>query len=268
MEFLADTHIHLYPEHQPERLLDAAWSHLRPWAQTAAADIGVFMVEVNGCHYFEAWRDASVGLPRHYRIEPGSDPCALLLVEDRPDTKSERKLWCFAGRQIITAERLEILGLVMNGTVEDGLPAAEAIHRVHQLGGIPVLAWGLGKWLLGRSNRVRDLLGQFDADTLWIGDNAIRPRGWLASRPLRDPQRRILAGSDPLPLAGEEAMAGTYGTRFPGGIDPTAPSDSARSLLRSPPAQIKRIGHRNPPFAVAHRMWRYHHRQPGSASLP
>lgn len=258
MEFLADTHIHVYPEHQPDQLLDAAGRHLRQWAQTDNSDLGLFFVEASGYHYFDEWREKSSNCPRSVRIETSSDPCTLQINRMSPSFGAEESMWCFSGRQIVTAERLEILGLVMDKPVEDGLPAADVIRRVLDCGGIPVLAWGLGKWLFGRAHVVRDLLDQFDPDHLWIGDNALRPWGWMASHPLRSPTRRVLAGSDPLPMIGEECMAGTYGTRMVGEIDSNNPSESARQLLRSPPAAIQRIGRRNHPIATGRRMWRYH----------
>lgn len=256
MEFLADTHIHVYPAHQPERLLDAAGQNLRRWAKTDNPDVGLFWVETAGLNTFESWYAGSVRLSNPFRIEPSHDSCSLQIVND----VTHHIIWCFAGRQIVTAERLEILGLVMNGIIPDGLSAADTIRRVLDVGGIPVLPWGLGKWLLGRSPVVKSVLDEFNADQLWVGDNAMRPKGWFASAPLRDQNRRIIAGSDPLPMPGEESMAGSYGTRFTGQIDPHAPSESARTLLRCPPSDIERIGHRNHLLTTGRRMWHYRQR--------
>lgn len=255
MELWADTHVHIYPEHQPERLLDAVWRHLGH----PEREVGIFLVEVSSLHWFRHVREDPASLSPPYQVETTSDPCVLRMVKSPEGSANEQTLWCFSGRQIVTAERLEILGLVMEDDVPDGLPAAEAIRQVHNLGGIPVLAWGLGKWLFKRGAVVRNLLAQFDPDELWIGDNGIRPWGW-PSPILRDPHRRILAGGDPLPMAGEEDQAGTYGVRFPRTIDPLKPAESVRALLKSAPGEIQRMGRRNHPLMTIRRMWNYQRR--------
>src|SRR5690606_32895041 len=70
-----------------------------------------------------------------------------------------------------------------------------------------------------------------DAADVMLADNAGRPRLWS-----RVPQfaaaaasgMPILAGSDPLPLRGEELRVGTYGVR----VRSAAPADAAGDALR------------------------------------
>ena len=119
-----------------------------------------------------------------------------------------------AGRQIVTAERLEILALGSTAKWEDGLAASDIVELVTSSGAIPVLPWGFGKWLGRRRYAVESLIGKFGDGSLYLGDNSGRPRM------LPDPAEfgaakgssmRILPGSDPLPFSSESDRAGSFG---------------------------------------------------------
>jgi hypothetical protein len=60
---------------------------------------------------------------------------------------------------------------------------------------------------------IRKLLAEFPPDQLILIDTSLRCAGWPAPRlysRARRENRPVLAGSDPLPPAGEEALAGCY----------------------------------------------------------
>ncbi len=139
-----------------------------------------------------------------------------------------------AGRQIVTRERLEILGLAMRAKIPDSLPAAEVIRRVVEAGGIPVLAWSPGKWLFARGRLVRDLIESDQGQILRLGDTTLRPTLWPAPRFMKLARERgmtVIPGSDPLPLAGEERFAGTYGFIYQGAFDALQPVASIGRML-------------------------------------
>lgn len=51
-----------------------------------------------------------------------------------------------AGRQIVTAEKLEVLALGTDLDIDDGRPIREVLSLVTENGGLPVIPWGAGKW--------------------------------------------------------------------------------------------------------------------------
>lgn len=119
-----------------------------------------------------------------------------------------------AGRQIVTAEKLEILALGSIEKWDDGLAASDIIESVISSGAIPVLPWGFGKWLGRRRGAVERLINKFDDGSLYLGDNSGRPR--ILPNPTefmvaRGSGMRILPGSDPLPFASEYNRAGSFG---------------------------------------------------------
>jgi hypothetical protein len=160
-----------------------------------------------------------------------------------------------AGRQIVTRERLEILALAMRAAIPDGLPAGDVIRRIIAAGGIPVLAWSPGKWLFGRGQPARDLVAS--DRRLSLGDTPLRPALWPEPRLMQLARARgaaVLPGSDPLPFAGEERYAGTYGFIYRGAFDADRP---AAFLARLPaePAAIVPAGARCGAWAVARRLY-------------
>ena len=79
-----------------------------------------------------------------------------------------------AGRQIVTAEKLEILALGLIGRWDDGLAASDVVESVIGSGAIPVLPWGFGKWLGRRRHVAKCLIEEYGDGSLYLGDNSGR----------------------------------------------------------------------------------------------
>jgi len=145
-----------------------------------------------------------------------------------------------AGRQIVTAERIEVLGLAMPGRVDDGRPAPDTVAAVQAAGGVPVLAWAPGKWFFARGRVVLDIIARHPPGALLLGDTTLRPTVWPEPAIMRAARKRgygIAAGSDPLPFAGEEARMGAYASVIEAPFDAQNPLASARAALRQGPAR-------------------------------
>jgi len=65
---------------------------------------------------------------------------------------------------------------------------------------------------------------------------------------------KVLAGSDPLPLAGEERRIGRYGVRVRAEFDPEAPAESVRRMLFYGNVFLETAGARLCPLQFA---WRW-----------
>ncbi len=244
MELIADTHVHLYPVHDVEQLMASARARLGRYAETPTPLIALFLTEGEGFDAFDMLRGS-----------PGT-----MCGDEREAIRyrvGEEMLWIIAGRQIVTRERVEILSLICAEKIPDGLPVSEVVRRVHQAGGVPVLAWAPGKWMFKRATVVRRLLDDFGPEELLLGDSSLRPIGWLEPRAMKT--RKTLAGSDPLPFPGEEDQAGRYGIRTPVDFDEKHPASSLRSALLNPDVPVERVGSRNTSWSMAHRMVK--HRQ-------
>ena len=198
---ILDAHVHVYPFYNQATLLNGAAERLGAMASQGDT-LGIVLVEREGVDVFGDW--AAGRLPEGWSATP-LDGRSIRLVSDE-----ERKLYVFAGRQIACRERLEILGIGTRVAVKDGVRCEEAIEAVEGDGGLPVLSWGVGKWLFGRARTVRSLLRDHAPDALALCDTSLRPVFWPKPSVMRGGIRPVLCGSDPLPRAGEESQAGRY----------------------------------------------------------
>jgi hypothetical protein len=225
---VADGHVHLYPFYDLGRALTALEENLR--GHGAGGVPAGFLAERHDCHVFEGLRKGRLQVPGVDLRPAGDDRCLVRAGESGP------RLFLFSGRQIVTAERLEVLALTLDLPLADGLPAADVVRRVLDAGGVPVLAWAPGKWFFERGKAVAALLRRFAPGELLLGDTSLRPTLWGEPRPMREARRRgfgVLAGSDPLPVAGEEGMPGRYATILDGDIEVARPLAGVRQALRS-----------------------------------
>jgi len=266
---VADGHVHIYPAYE----IRALFRHLiQNLDRLAGRSAGAAAIEGSGKIENEIHKLAFLAEGRDYdyfnRLQNQDKTVAAdgFDVANTPDpvclTVSLRgagRVCLVAGRQIVTRERLEILGLAMCAKIPDGLPARDAIRRVVEAGGIPVLAWSPGKWLFARGRLVRELMSGDHGRVLRMGDTTLRPALWPEPRPMRLARARGLAvipGSDPLPLAGEERYAGTYGFVCRGAFDASQPAAAIGRMLAGPAAAIMPAGARCGTWAVARRLYR------------
>lgn len=234
-----DTHVHLHPRFDAGAFLDAAAAHATP------AGLVLCLTECAGVRRFdELARTPSVG---RWTLELISEPESLAFA------RTGTTITLIAGRQIITAERIEVLALATLADFDDGCPLAETLDAVLNAGAIAVLPWGFGKWWGGRGRLVADELRR-RGRTVMVGDNAGRPRG---SRPhpifrlARELGVPVLPGSDPLDLAHHLTRAGSYGLELPAPLDALAPAADLRARLREPPASPPVSGRRIGPARFA-----------------
>lgn len=246
IDLRVDAHVHVYPFMSVAATLDAAAHNLFE-EHAGGPRHGVLLVaDPEGVDGWERLaRSARAG--RWQRV--GIDGDAVTFRRD-----DDVELAAVKGQQLVSREGLEVLGTGCRARVPSGLPVADIVERIRAAGGLAILAWGAGKWLGDRGRVVDDVIARESGQTdVMLADNGGRPRLWP-----RVPQfetaaehgLRVLAGTDPLPLRGEERRIGSYGVRVrvrvPGG--PAALQDA----LRRPEVPVEIVGRRvtTPRFAA------------------
>jgi hypothetical protein len=228
---VADTHVHLYPFYDLGEAVGGLCRRLGSFDGDSLR--AGFLTERSDCRYLSDVREGKVASPvAGHEFRPGGEEGVVTLAEGE-----EVKLYLLAGSQIITGEGIEILALMCDARIRDGLAADDAVAAVREAGGMPVLSWAPGKWLCERGKVVRRLLERSSPGELLVGDTAMRPT-LTPEPPLMRRARRegysVVAGSDALPFPGEEKYLGTYASRFAGPFDPDRPLASFRRLLADP----------------------------------
>ncbi|MBI3987047.1 MAG: hypothetical protein HY343_09015 [Lentisphaerae bacterium] len=269
---IADGHLHMYPCFKPalamrhlfdnlDRLAALRWPDHEETAGVCPAPGGMsrmaFLAERSDCHFF---RDLREGRGMHggpvFAFLSGPEPNCVVCREE-----GRSPLLLVAGRQVVTRERLEVLALTLDEAPEDGAPACEVIDDILHAGGLPVLSWAPGKWFFKRGQIVRDLLDRFDPGGLLLGDSSLRPTLWGLPFLMRRAMARgfrVIAGSDPLPFAGEERVMGAYGFSLDCRWDEARPVSSIREALQQGPVHPRLVGRRGSPGTVLHRLKQYH----------
>lgn len=234
-----DSHVHIYPEFDLDILFESFWAKSRLYAKDGDSRVMAVMLRS-----FQSSLPALLATvsSKKWKLSKG--------VDGSFNAESDgRKIILLPARQIAAREKIEALGLFGDALVPDGLPLAETISRLSESGYTPVLAWGLGKWLLKRAKFVKAAIdGANSVRDLMIGDSALRPSFWGTPCPMRVARRkglRVITGSDPLPRKGDEINAGRYAMLVDTELDPSAPAKSLLAALLSVDTEITTVGRRH-----------------------
>lgn len=246
-----DAHVHLYPGYDRDRLFDALAGHARRLAPQAGRLAMALMLR-EGQVSLAAALAAAEQPGQRWRVVRDTLGPACLVSDGATD------ILVLAARQIAARERIELLGLMTEAAIPDGLPLQETAARLRAAGARPVLAWGLGKWLFKRGRIIRALLDSVhDPRDLMVCDSAMRPAFWGRPRLMALAQSRglrLIHGSDPLPRAGEEALAGGYASLIAGDWTDADPVADMRRLLLNPAVAIRPVGRRHGLMATLRRI--------------
>jgi hypothetical protein len=189
------------------------------------------------------------------RAEAGKGIWTLAATGEKISLRAIRQdgdtLFLLSGQQIVTGENLEVLSLLAQPVVPDGLDLAETVGEVLRLGGLPVLPWGVGKWLGRRGKIVGNFLAEGRETPIFLGDNGGRPSFWTSVPQFRQAQSRgitILRGSDPLRCSHGRRGAGSYGTLLTCPWDAARPGQSLRDALTDGNAMFGEFGRLEQPW--------------------
>ena len=239
---VVDAHVHLYPCMPVRAMLDAASRNLLGPDGATAAHTGMLLVaDPEGVAGYDRLLGESDGRSGgRWRREHGDDRTVTFRGEDGA------RVIAIRGQQLITREGLEVLGIACAATLASGFPLRETVARIRAARGWAILAWGAGKWL-GQRGRTLTRLIEEEAGRrdVMLADNGGRPRAWshvpqfgIAAKQ----GMRVLAGTDPLPLRGEERRVGSYAFRIRAQSgDGTAPAEALRCALETD-APIEIVG--------------------------
>lgn len=244
-EWLVDAHVHFHACFDRTSFLGHAaanFGEARRRTGRATGSLGILMLtESAGARFFRQLRDrVGDGSTESWSVHRTAEAESLEIRRS-----GEPCLLAVAGRQLATAESLEVLALGCDAEFAEGQPIVKTLDAVRLRGGLPVVPWGFGKWWFGRRKVVLDLLLGQDPAEFCVGDNGGRLR--LARRPAlfraaEERGFRVLPGSDPLPFPRHAARAASYGFALEAELDPARPAASVKAALRDPQTRLRPYG--------------------------
>lgn len=248
-----DTHAHLHPVFDLESALQAALGHAR---RAAAGTCVLCLTRGLREPAFDHLRATGFVGSLRFEAAPG-DPAVLV----SRGGMTRPSLVLVDGRQLVSAENIEVLALAVPADAVEGLPSGLSLEKtlsaVTETGAVAVLPHGVGKWIGRRgqlvsraidlaagapSQAVRD---RFGGRRLCVADNA--GRFTLGPRPAIFDQAAalgltVLAGSDPLPLRRCSARLGGLGVQLEAGIEPDRIGETLRRELPKLGPSARRFG--------------------------
>jgi hypothetical protein len=250
-----DAHVHIYNCFDLDVLFDSALANF----QTAAKYCGIknmpfspmlFLTERASENWFQhvvtkikAGRGCNNPAHRWNITLTGEALSLRVHHSDFP----EKEICLIAGRQIVTAEKIEVLALFCDTSIHDGLSLNETVNTIRQCNAITVIPWGVGKWLGKRREVLQKFLAGYNGKGLFLGDNGGRPWFWPTPTLFHLGGKKgisVLPGTDPLPLTHEATRVGSFGFFLDHHcLDMTSPATSMRDLLLSGQENLYPFGH-------------------------
>ena len=232
-----DSHAHWHPHYDLDELLYAAYQNLSQAASTfdATRDFSAVLF-VAGIETHAPPFMLKPPLSRRWHFTSTAEKNTLLA-----QTSKGHQIVLVLGRQVVSAEGLEVLGYAPHRNVRGGLVADRIVANILAADGIAIIPWGFGKWM-GRRKSVVVRLIETWGNTLSIGDNGGRSVLFFSPAIFETARKkgiRILPGSDPLPIAGESERVGTCGFCLEGLIDQDAPLSHIIQALNRPRNNVK-----------------------------
>ncbi len=252
-----DAHVHIYDCFDLEKFFDSAFANFKSEASRLGQEDAfiaiLLLTETSKDNWFQrltSYACSKVGIGNKtisgWKFHPTDENCSLRVLHG-----GGQSILLIAGRQIVTAEDLEVLALLTDRRFKDGAPLEGLIQAVGNSDGIPVVPWGFGKWTGRRGMILSNLLESSKASELFLGDNggraAFLPPPYhfklAASKGIR-----VLPGSDPLPFHSESHRAGSFGFSLEGSISPDQPGRDFRQILLDPSTRPRAYGLLEKPY--------------------
>ena len=234
---ILDAHVHIHDCFDVSDFLDHAHDNFRhateEYRTSERFTAALLLTESSGTNWFGKLRQSAAASDdytwKNWRVRTNDEPESVTA-----SSRSGQELTIVAGRQIVTAERLEILALGLDTEMLDGQSIDAVMRTVQATEALCVLPWGFGKWTGKRGRLVRDILDRDLGSNFFIGDNSGRLALWPAPAEFRtaaSKRIKILPGSDPLPYENQVSSAGRFGLVLDRSVDRSRPFREIRQLL-------------------------------------
>lgn len=237
---LVDGHTHIHDNVDLSQFLDSACANFRRYGSSPDRDPDAVLclADFNGAEGFSRLLA---------RFEAGHcDRWELSKIDDvlvcAKNTEGDT-LWIVAGRQLVTAERIEVMALGCVQPLVDGLSLQDTLNAILDVQALPVLPWGVGKWLGKRGRQVKEAMTQYGAK-IALGDNGGRPWFWYSSllALARKIDVRVIPGTDPLRVNSDFLRGGSFGVAIDGSFNRMKPLLSIKLALNNGTVRFRTFG--------------------------
>lgn len=246
---IADAHVHINNCFDLEKMLDSALDNFGQISQKQGYKNNyhgiLFLTETTNQNWFNQLAQEKQKV-NNWTFQNTPEKVSLFA-----QNALNQKLLLIAGRQIVTAENLEVLALITEQNFIDGLSLKATMQAIVAAGGIPVIPWGVGKWFGHRGKIISNLFNNSELPPFFLGDNSGRPFFWLRSPYFQQAKTKgikILPGTDPLPLRSEVSRPGSFGFKIRAELNLRQPGTHLKQMLLDQNLMIEPYGSLETPF--------------------
>jgi len=254
---LVDTHVHIHSLFSLDKFFDSAFLNFQNAAQKYFSTenfTGILcLTESYNADYFNYLKEqipAEAGKGNFKNAE-----WKILQTEERnsliAEKNEEYKLIIIAGRQIISKENLEVLAIGTTKKFEDRLNLTDIIQQIHKDGAVPVLPWGVGKWMGKRGKVIKQFIEEGNKFKYFLGDNSGRPNFGFTPKLFIFAHKKglkILRGTDPLPFSYQQKKIGSFGFSIKADIDTDHPAEDLKKIFYNLQEEPHNYGKLETPF--------------------
>jgi len=247
-----DTHVHIHNCFDMELFFDSATANFNAQAKRCGQEENfislLLLTETKGENRFQQLTGyASTGQiigghsSKNWSFHSTDESCSI-----QTKCNGVPKFFIIAGRQIVTEEKLEVLALATDKNFKDGSPIEHVIKSVADVGAIPVIPYGFGKWTGRRGIILNDLIERTKSLRFLLGDNSGRTNFLPFPSHFKLAEKkgiRVLPGSDPLPFSFECKKAGSFGFSTEGTISLKHPAKDLKDILFDQKSNFHHYGH-------------------------
>ncbi len=246
--FIIDAHVHIYPNFDVTTAITSSLKNAANLGINDATNIWL-LTERSDCSFFENLEAVDLN---GFSIKRTADNCAIVKNDvDQP------VLTIFAGRQLVSADNLEVCALATTFRLPDrALNTADTIRAVREAGGFAAINWAPGKWFGTRGQIVSTIFESEQPHALFISDTTMRPSIWPTPALMAGAQKRgfrVICGSDPLPFAGEEKFISSYVSVASADVKTDDPQEFVKAVLQNVSVDITASGRRSAPLTFLKR---------------
>lgn len=248
---VVDSHVHYYECFHLAHFLGAVHSELCKPAIMAKDDDShhriMVVLDVANVSCFDMLRRAVLCSPEaDWRVQETKEAFSFSMLIPLSG-RGVCRVSVVRGYQAATVERLEVLALGTDARLREGVTLEETVRCAMDVGAIPIIPWGMGKWWWVRARMLKDMMQSELGASICLGDTSHRPLGFPQPRAFAVAEARgipIIPGSDPFPLPSDAGRVGRYGFTVAGVMDSEYPGSSLKALLNARDSDLTTFGTR------------------------
>ena len=231
MLLLIDSHVHIHDCYNLDKYFESVFYNFSNAPESKNENwLGfLLLTEIKGNNYFnKLFNDFELNVSNEFKFFKTAENESVL-VQD----KNGKKIFIVAGKQIIARNGIEVLALCTNNDFENGNDLKITISEIIKSGGIPVLPWGVGKWLGKREKILKNFI-ESSNEKFFLGDNSGRPVFWTEPEIFKLGKLKghfVLPGTDSLPISTEQNKIASYGFSINNNVDEKYPANELKGLL-------------------------------------